>query len=221
MTVPDVQFALPISIDLGATFLFGITGALAALSRGYDVIGLFAIAFATGVGGGLIRDGVFIQQGPPFVTTGSGYVIVILLSCGVAFLFWRRLGRLNQTIAVLEALGLGAYAVVGVEKSLAAGLGVAAAIVVGAINAVGGGLLRDVLVREEPLLFKPGQFCALAALAGCGLFALLKLQFDVKVTTAAYITIGVTFILRILAIRFNWKTEALHGLPPQDSAGPS
>ena len=209
MAIPEAQFALPVFIDLGATFLFGITGALVALDRGYDVIGLFAIAFATGVGGGLIRDGIFIQQGPPFVTTGSGYIIVILLSCGAAFLFRRRLGRLGQTIAVLEALGLGAYAVVGVEKSLAGGLSVAAAIVVGAINAVGGGLLRDVLVREEPLLFKPGQFCALAALAGAGLFALLKLRFEVPATTAAYITIGVTFVLRILAIRFNWKTEAL------------
>ena len=72
MTVPEGPFALPVAIDLVATFLFGITGALVALQRGYDVVGLFAIAFVTGVGGGLIRDGLFIQQGPPFVTTGSG-----------------------------------------------------------------------------------------------------------------------------------------------------
>lgn len=221
MTVPEGPFALPVAIDLVATFLFGITGALVALQRGYDVVGLFAIAFATGVGGGLIRDGLFIQQGPPFVTTGSGYILVILLSCGVACLFRRRLGRLNQAIAILEALGLGAYGVVGVQKSLAAGLGVAAAIIVGTINAVGGGLLRDVLVREEPLLFKPGQFCALAVLAGCGLFVLLTLELDVKTTTAAYITIGATFILRILAIRFNWKTEALQKPPPAGPADPS
>jgi len=217
MTIPQDQFTLPAAIDLTATFLFGITGALVALNRGYDVIGLFAIAFVTGVGGGLMRDGLFIQGGPPFVTTSSGYVLVILLSCAAAFLFHRRLGRLSRTIAMLEAFGLGAYAVVGVQKSLNAGLSVASAIVVGVINSVGGGVLRDVLVREEPLLFKPGQFYALAVIAGCGLFVLLRVQLAVEVSTAAYITIGATFLLRILAIHFNWKTEALGAGPPRDS----
>jgi uncharacterized membrane protein YeiH len=61
------QFHLPIIFDLGATFVFGITGALAALQRGYDIVRLFALAFASGVGGGLLRDGLFIQQGPPAV----------------------------------------------------------------------------------------------------------------------------------------------------------
>jgi uncharacterized membrane protein YeiH len=209
-------FSLPVSFDLAATFLFGITGALVALERGYDVVGLFAIAFVTGVGGGLIRDGVFIQGGPPFVTSGSGYILVVLASCLAAFLFHRRLKRLHRTVAILEALGLGAYAVVGVDKSLAGGLSVAAAILVGTINAVGGGVLRDVLTREEPLLFKPGQFQALAALAGCSAFTLLRLQFDLEHATAAYLTIALTFVLRILAIRYNWKTEALKAEPPED-----
>jgi uncharacterized membrane protein YeiH len=213
------QFSLPVAFDLGATFLYGTTGALVALERGYDVVGLFAIAFATGVGGGLIRDGVFLQQGPPFVTTGVGYVVVLVAACIVAYLFFNRLERLGRTIAVLEALGLGPYAVVGVDKSLGAGLSVEAAIVVGTINAVGGGLLRDVLVRDEPLLFKPGQFQALVALAGCGVFALLRLDFELKNTTAAYITIGLTIVLRMLAIRFNWKTTALHSpVEPRDES---
>ncbi len=68
------QFTLPVQIDLAATFLFGLTGGLAALKRGYDVIGLFALVFVTAVGGGLIRDGIFIQQGPPAVVTHTGYI---------------------------------------------------------------------------------------------------------------------------------------------------
>jgi uncharacterized membrane protein YeiH len=209
MALQSEPFTLPLSLDLGATFLFGMTGALVALNRGYDVIGLFAVAFLTGVGGGLIRDGVFLQHGPPFVTTGSGYVIVLVFSCIAARLFHRRLARLDQPIAVLEALGLGAYGVIGVQKCLVAGLGVAAAIFVGVVNAVGGGLLRAVTVREEPVLFKPGQFCALAVLCGCCLYALLTLQLGLQPTTAAYITIAVTFLLRILAIRYDWRTRAL------------
>jgi uncharacterized membrane protein YeiH len=231
---------LPIHIDLAATLLFSLTGALAALKRCYDVVGLFALAFVTGVGGGLIRDGLFIQQGPPAVTADSRYILVVLLAGCVAFLFrnrvtgmnrmvaWldtlgvgahffrSRLMRFEKVIAWLDALGLGAYAVVGVQKSLYAGLSVAAAVLVGVINAAGGGLLRDVLVRDEPLLFKPGQFYVLAAFAGCLLFVFLALQLGVEATFAALISIGVTFLFRILAIQFNWRSPSLWQEPPSN-----
>jgi uncharacterized membrane protein YeiH len=227
------HFILPIEIDLAATLLFSLTGALVALRRGYDVIGLFALAFVTGVGGGLIRDGLFIQQGPPAVTADSGYILAVLLAGCVAYLFrgqvigmsrmtaWLdtlgvrahflrdQAARFNKVIAWLDALGLGAYAVVGVQKSLHAGLSVAAAVLVGVINAAGGGLLRDVLVRDEPLLFKPGQFYVLAAFAGCLVFPLLALYFKMEATTAALIAILTTFVFRLLAIQFNWVTPAL------------
>jgi uncharacterized membrane protein YeiH len=200
------QFILPSYIDLAATFLFAVTGALAAQKRGYDLVGLFALAFATAVGGGLIRDGIFIGQGPPAVTTDSRYILLIVGGGFSAWLFREHVIRFNRVIAWVDALGLGAYAVVGVQKSLNAGLSVAAAILVGVINAAGGGLLRDVLVREEPLVFKPGQFYVMAALAGCLLFILLAMQFSVPATTAALISAGVTFLLRVLAIQFNWRT---------------
>ena len=208
------QFTLPIQIDLAATFLFGLTGALAALKRGYDVIGLFALAFVTAVGGGLIRDGLFIQQGPPAVTIDSRYILVVVLAGLGSFLIRDHVIRFNKVIAWLDALGLGAYAVVGVQKSLFAGLSVAAAILVGVVNASGGGLLRDVLVRDEPLLFKPGQFYVLAAFAGCLLFALLALQLQMEATHAALITIGATFVFRVLAIQFNWRSRSLWQGPP-------
>lgn len=209
------SFQLPIYLDLAATFLFGVTGALAALRRGYDWVGLFALAFATAVGGGLIRDGIFISQGPPAVARDSRYVLVVLAATLVGFLFRDHVLRLGKVIAWLDALGLGAYAVVGMQKAFDAQLSVAAAILVGVINAVGGGVLRDVLVREEPLVFKPGQFYVLATLAGCGLFAVLTLQAGLAALPAALVTIGFTFALRVLAIQFNWKTSPV--LPP---AGP-
>ena len=201
------HFILPISIDLAATFIFGVTGALAALKRGYDWVGLLALAFATAVGGGLIRDGIFISQGPPAVAKDSRYVLVVIAAAIVAFVFREHVVRFNKVIAWLDALGLGAYAVVGIQKSLNAELSVAAAVLVGVINAAGGGVLRDVLVREEPLLFKPGQFYVLATFAGCLLFVLLTLELNLEVTPAAFLTIGATFLFRVLAIRFNWKTS--------------
>jgi len=202
--------ALHSTFDLVAVFVFGITGALAAIYRGYDFIGLFALAFVTGVGGGLIRDSVFIQQGPPAVATDSRYIIAILLSVVVSALFHKRKKHVGKIIAFFDAIGLGVYAVVGVQKALAANLSIPASIMVGVINAVGGGLFRDVLVREEPLLFKPGQLYVLAALAGCLLFVFLGVYLGMQAETAAFITIGFTFILRLLAIKFNWATKPLY-----------
>lgn len=208
------QFTLPVEIDLAATFLFGLTGGLAALKRGYDVIGLFVLVFVTAVGGGLIRDGIFIQQGPPAVTTHKGYMMVVVLACLGSILFRGHVLRFNKLIAWLDALGLGAYAVVGVQKSLDAGLTEGASILVGVINASGGGLLRDVLVREEPLMLKPGQFYVLAAFVGCLLFAALAVQLKMEATQAAGISIGTTFVFRVLAIQFNWKSSSVWQGPP-------
>jgi len=203
-------FRIPIAFDLGATFIFGITGALVALRRGYDIVGLFALAFVTGVGGGLLRDGIFIQQGPPAVTTDGRYIVVVLLAGLVGLFFHNWVKRLTKGIALLDALGLGAYAVVGVEKSLAAGLSIPAAVLVGVINAVGGGLLRDLLVRDEPLLLKPGQFYSLAAFAGCLLFVLLTVYFRMPAPRAGLVTVAATFVVRVLAIQFNWSTPPLY-----------
>jgi uncharacterized membrane protein YeiH len=214
------QFTIPIQIDLVATLLFGLTGGVAALKRGYDVIGLFALTFVTAFGGGLIRDGIFIQQGPPAVTTDSRYILVVALAALVSVLFRHHIIRFNQVIVWLDALGLGAYAVVGVEKSLHAGLSVAAAVVVGVINASGGGLLRDVLIRDEPLLFKPGQFYALAAFAGCLLFTALVVKFEVDATRAALVSIAATFVFRVLAIKYNWNSPPLWQAPPTPPRAP-
>ena len=202
--------ALHSIFDLGAVFVFGITGALAAVYRGYDFIGIFALAFVTGVGGGLIRDSVFIQQGPPAVATDSRYFIAILLSGVVGVLFHKRRKHIGKIIAFFDAIGLGAYAVVGVQKALAASLSIPASIMVGVINAAGGGLLRDILVRKEPLLFKPGQLYVLAALAGCVLFIVLTVYSGIQAEVAALVTIAFTFIFRLLAIKFNWSTKPLY-----------
>jgi uncharacterized membrane protein YeiH len=200
------QFTLPIYIDLSATLLYAMTGALLAIRRHYDVVGLFVLALVSGVGGGLIRDGIFIQSGPPVAMSDRRYLLAILAGCALAALFRKHLDRLQKVFLFADALGFGCYAVVGVERALNHGLSAAPAIMIGVITAAGGGLLRDVLVRDEPLLFKPGQLYVLAALLGASLFALLTLQFKKPAESAALLAIGCSFIFRVLAIVFNWKT---------------
>lgn len=216
------QFLLPVYFDLGATFLYALTGALVAIRRRYDIVGLFVLALVSGVGGGLIRDGIFIQNGPPLAMKDERYLYVVIAGCLVAALFSHRMDRLQKGFLLADALGLGAYAVVGVERSLNAGLSVVAAIMVGVVNASGGGLLRDVLVREEPLLFKPGQLYVLAALLGSVLFTALILRFKQPVETAALMAVGGTFICRLLSIIFNWTTASVpQRAMPQDPFMPS
>lgn len=214
------QFTFPIYFDLGATFLYALTGALVAIRRQYDIIGLFVLALVCGVGGGLMRDSIFIQSGPPLAIRDDRYLYAVLAGCLAAALFGQRMDRLQKVVVLADALGLGAYAVVGVTRSLNADFGILPAIMIGVINASGGGLLRDVLVREEPLLFKPGQVYVLAALAGASLFALLVVKLHEPVRIAGLLAVGVTFLIRLLAIIFNWKTVAVVRIPPPTPPAP-
>jgi len=203
------EFYLPAAFDLGAVFFFALTGALAAMRRGYDIVGLVAMAFVTGLGGALIRDGLFLQQGPPAMTKDWRYLAAVLAGCVAGWIVGHLLERFRKVLAVLDAVGLGAYSVVGVQKSLAVGLSIPAAILIGVINACGGGLLRDVITREEPLALKPGQFYVLASFLGCVLFVTVIQQTPLAAPMAALAAIGATFIFRMLAIVFNWRTVAV------------
>ena len=204
--MPGVSFLLPIQFDLAAVFLLAVTGVWAATQRGYDVVGAFVLAFVTGVGGGLLRDGLFLQD-IPLVMLDARYIWVVLAALVVGALAQRLANRFESLIAYVDAAAIGVYAVYGANKSLVAGVSPEAAVLVGLCNAVGGGLLRDVLVREEPLLLKPGQLYVVATLVGCSGFVLLSYYYGVDVQTAAFSAIGVTLVLRVLAIRFNWRTS--------------
>lgn len=199
-------FALPVLFDLGATFAFALTGALAAIKRHYDIVGVLALALVTGLGGGLIRDGLFLQVGPTPLLTNPHYLEAVVLAAACGALFGGRIHHFARLIVVIDALGLGAYAAFGVQKSLHAGLAPPAAILVGVVNAVGGGVLRDLLCREEPLVFKPGQFYFLIALGGAVIFLFATVTLDWSANVAAIATVALTFVLRMLAITFNWRT---------------
>ena len=156
-----VPFQLPIEFDLAAVFLFALTGVWIAARRGYDVVGAFVLAFATGVGGGLLRDAVFLRE-IPLVMQDTRYLWAIFAALLVGALLERIADRFDPLFSVVDATATGAYGVYGVNKALLAGLPTEAALLVGVCNAVGGGLVRDVLVRVEPLMLKPGQLNALA-----------------------------------------------------------
>jgi len=210
----DQQFQLPVILDLSATFLFGITGALAAVQRGYDYVGVFCLTLVTALGGGLIRDGVFLQNGPPFaVVSQRGYVPTVIVASIVGVRLGNHVERFRRTFLTLDALGMSAYGVVGVQACLMAGLEPIPAAIVGMINATGGGLLRDILTGQEPLLFKPGQYYVLPSLIGCSVLVLLLVPLHVPRMTAGIVALSLAFVLRMVAVIFDLRSAPV--VPPR------
>ena len=119
--------------------------------------------------------------------------------------------KLSRQIGVtgVPTFVAGRYGVVGAQKTLVAGLPVMTALLLGTINAVGGGLVRDLLTGEEPIIFKPGEWYALSAVAGCGVFLALVVPAGVPPQTAALAGILVAFSTRLLSIRLGWRTGPL------------
>jgi uncharacterized membrane protein YeiH len=202
------SFVLPAVFDYTAILLMAFTGAVAGRRRGYDIVGMFALALVTGMGGALLRDGLFLARVPTLLSDPN-YLLATVVATAVAF-FGRRLADLFQPLYLtVDALALGTYAVVGAQKALEAHIAPAGAVLVGVVNAVGGGILRDVLVNEEPLIFKPGEWYALIAAIGTGAFVVLELAIaPLRGTVAALLSIGLIVALRLLAIRGRWVSKA-------------
>ncbi|WP_018953209.1 trimeric intracellular cation channel family protein [Thioalkalivibrio sulfidiphilus] len=207
MISPADGFTLPIYFDLGAVFVFALSGVVVAIRKGYDIVGMFFLALATGAGGGLIRDGLFLQQGPPLFATNPEYLAVIAAAALVGLLFGDHPFFNRRGVAIIDAAGIGGFAVVGIELSLAAGLSVPTALLVGVINGVGGSVIRDVLAGDPPLILRPGQFYALAVLGGCFSYMALTQWLGLAVVLAGWLTILITFAIRMLSIELNWSTR--------------
>jgi uncharacterized membrane protein YeiH len=207
--MPAPVISLPLYIDYGATFLFAVTGAMFAIRRHYDWVGLFVLALCSGLGGGLLRDGLFLNDGAPAAMRHAGYLWSVVAGCVAAALFHPHVSKLDRPFLYVDALGLGMYGVVGVTKAAAAGMSSPAAIFVGVVNAVGGSLIRDVLANTESLLLKPGQFYAVAALAGCSTYVFSVISVHLPEGAAALLAIAMTFGVRTLSIVFNWKTASI------------
>ncbi|WP_439620392.1 trimeric intracellular cation channel family protein [Gemmata sp.] len=217
--MPDPCIQLPIEFDVLATFVSAVAGALVAVRRGYDYVGVFALAFVTGLGGALLRDGIFLQTGPAAVVRDSRIILAVLAATLVGAAINQLGRRLTLFVLVFDAVGLGVYAVVGADRSQAAGLGHLGAVLVGVVNAVGGGVLRDVLTREEPVLFKPGQYYGMAAVVAAGVFVGLTACVDGYEPLAAAAGAAAGIAMRLLAVRYDWKTRPLYWKDPKQHRG--
>ena len=206
------EFAVPPLFDYLAVYVWAVSGAIVGARKGFDMMGVAVVAIVSSVGGGMLRDGVFLQR-TPLVLTDWVYLPLILTATAVVVFIKRRHGRVkhpeatDRLVNVIDALGTPAYAVIGMQLAMGYGLPLSGVLFIGIVNGVGGGLLRDVLVRDVPELFKPGQFSALVVLVACGLFIAMVSGLGIPNFVAAFVTIVVSCTARLLIIRFNWRSR--------------
>lgn len=207
--VLDETFQTPIAIDLIAVGVGSLQGAMfAAGFKRIDLLGVAIIGIASGVGGGFLRD--ILLNVTPVVLTSNLYLITTTLAALLGMFLYRLFLRVDPLITLLDAVTIGLFGAIGTTKALALGLPVIPALFIGGVSAVGGGVLRDLMLNIPIALMHVGSLYAIASLVGSGVLLIL-LAFGVDILFAAIACVVVTTVLRLLAVRFGWS-------PPEQRA---
>jgi uncharacterized membrane protein YeiH len=204
--VTSTEPPLLLALDLTGTFAFALNGALTAVRAArLDIVGVVALGMITAIGGGIVRD-VLIGDIPPATFRDWRYLTVAAGGGLLAFAFSRHLDRLLGAITVLDAAGLSLFAVTGASKSLDFGLGAGQAVILGVVTGVGGGTIRDVLIREVPSVLRSGLY-AIPALLGATITVVTE-RLDVYGIPAALGAAAACFGLRMLGVQLNLNASA-------------
>lgn len=190
-------------LQIIGTIFFAISGALSAYKKDFDLTGVMLIAFAVGNGGGTLRD-ILIGATPVFWMQQPMYIFLTMLTGLVVFFVAEHFDVTSRAFLIADALGLGIFAITGAQKTLSMGLSPVVAVMMGVLSAVGGGIIRDILSGEIPLILKP-EIYATAALAGATVFVFLHVYFP-EIKYVAGIACSLTVIvIRLGTIQWGWK----------------
>lgn len=193
---------LLVALDLGGTFVFALSGAMAGVKHRLDLFGVLVLSFAAGNSGGIARD-VMIGAVPPAAIRDWRYIAVSLLAGLATFYSYRTINRLSSPVLVFDAAGLALFAVSGAVKALAFHAGPVAATLLGMLTGIGGGMVRDVLVREIPTVLRT-ELYAVAALIGA-LSVVIGGLLNLPSPVAAAIGATLCFGLRFMAMWRGWN----------------
>ena len=204
---------LLVALDLGGTFVFALSGAMAGVKHRLDLFGVLVLSFAAGNSGGIARD-VMIGAVPPAAIGDWRYLAVSILAGLVTFNWYKVINRLSSPVLVFDAAGLALFAVSGAGKALAFHAGPVAATLLGMLTGIGGGMVRDLLVREIPTVLCT-ELYAVAALIGAAVVVIGRM---LHLPSAAAAAAGAVlcFGLRLMAIRRGWQLPIARSLKQSD-----
>ena len=203
---------LLVVFDLGGTFVFALSGATVGVKHRLDLFGVLVLAFAAGNSGGIARD-VMIGAVPPAAISDWRYVAISVLAGLITFYWYRVINRLSSPVLVFDAAGLALFAVAGAGKALAFHAGPVAATLLGMLTGIGGGMVRDVLVREIPTVLRT-ELYAVAALIGAAVVVVGRML-HIPSSVAAVAGAVLCFGLRFMAMRRGWQLPVAR--PPEES----
>ena len=188
------------SLDLFGTFVFAITGALLGIHKKLDLFGVLVVGFVTAVGGGTLRD-LLVGHAPVFWLKDINYLGAVVAGSVVTFIFGKRVLRIDSILKMADALGLGVFTAIGIRKGIEADLVPVFCVMMGMVTAVAGGMIRDILCQEIPMVLSR-EIYATACIAGGLCFFPLE-YFGVHPDLAAALAGAVVFALRMVSIRMN------------------
>lgn len=194
-------------LDLGGTFVFAISGALAAVNRRLDIFGILVLSFVAGNFGGITRD-VLIGAVPPAALSDSKYLLVSVLAGLITFFSYAGVDKLRTPVLLFDAVGLAFFAVAGAQKALEFGLSPIMSALLGMLTGIGGGMTRDVLLIEIPQVLRSDLY-AIAALAAAAVVVIGHIS-GVSYGVSALIGGLVCLGLRYMAIRHGWHLPVAH-----------
>jgi len=189
-------------LDLGGTFVFAISGAMAAVNRRLDIFGILVLSFVAGNVGGITRD-VLIGAVPPAALTDGRYLAVSVLAGLLTFFSYAGVDRLHTPVLLFDAVGLSFFAVAGTQKAIAFGLSPVMSALLGMLTGIGGGMTRDVLLAEIPQVLRSDLY-AVAALAGAALVVIghvTGISYGISAPAGGVLCFG----LRYMAIWHGWR----------------
>ncbi|MGC2942036.1 MULTISPECIES: trimeric intracellular cation channel family protein [unclassified Brevibacterium] len=198
----NLQEVLFLALDLTGTFAFAVSGVLLAARRNFDITGGLVLGMLTGIGGGMIRD-VLLDRVPNAIDKPI-YLAPAVLATLLIYMIGSHVSRARIWIVAFDALGLGVFSVTGTTIALSAGANYPAALLMGALTACGGGVLRDAVASEDPAIFRGTDIYLLPALFGAGLTIIAEVT-GLLGAIASLLIAAAAFGFRMLAWKLQWR----------------
>ncbi len=193
-------------VDYTGTFAFAISGIRLASGKQFDWFGAYVVGLVTAIGGGTTRD--LLLDVTPFWMLQPSYIIITGIALVAVILMGQKMKRFNNAFFIFDAIGLGLFVVVGIERSIAAGFPFWVTIIMGTITGSVGGILRDLLINELPLIFRKDIYALACVFGGIVFYSCTLLRLPIEISQ---ISCAISVILvRVLAVKYHWAIPVLY-----------